>query len=283
MKKIILSAESTSDLTPELIREHEIDIHPFRITLDDRWYLDGRDIDNDLIFQTYEEKGILPKTSAINVAEYYRHFKKWTDQGCEVIHLSMTSAITSSFQNSTLAARELEGVYTLDSRNLSSGIGLLLLKAAKWREEGFSAREIVQRLETHRDKVRLTFVFGTLDYVRAGGRMSKAASLSANMLHIKPLVYVDQTTGELMVGKKYRGPMAKVHARYIRDTLAQYPDIDRSRIFLSHSLQDESYVTEASRHLRELMDFREILVTRVGSTISCHSGPNTLGLALELL
>lgn len=283
MKKIILSAESTSDLTPQLIREHEIDIHPFQITLNDRTYTDGNDIDGDLIFRTYEKTGILPKTSAINVAEYYRHFKKWTAQGFEVVHLSMTSAITSSFQNSTLAARELEGVYSVDSRNLSSGIGLLLLKAAKWREEGRPAREIAQRLESHRDKIRLTFVFDTLDYIRAGGRMSKAASISAGLLNIKPLIFVDPKTGELVVEKKYRGNMAKVHARYISDTLASYPDIDRSHIFISHSLKDESYVKEALRQLRDHTDFKEILVTRLGSTISTHSGPNTLGLAMELL
>lgn len=283
MKKIILSAESTCDLTPELIKEHGIDIHPFQITLDGRTYQDGTDIDNELIFRTYEEKGILPKTSAINVAEYYDHFRKWTDQGCDVIHLSMTSAITSSFQNSSLAARELEGVYAVDSRSISSGIGLLLLKAAQWRSEGLPAEEIARRLTEHREKIRVTFIFGTLDYVRAGGRMSKAASLSANMLNIKPLVYVDQTSGELVVGKKYRGSMAKVHARYVRDILAEYPNVDRSRIFISHSMRDGSYVEEVRKQLLTLGDFREILITQVGSTISTHSGPHTMGLVMELL
>ncbi|MBU5313706.1 DegV family protein [Tissierella carlieri] len=281
MKKIILSADSTCDLNHELIGHHNVNSFPYTILLDENTYKDNVDITPAEIFRVYSEKKILPKTSAINVAEYYSYFKPWIDDGYEIIHVNLGSALTSSYNNCCIVANELKGIYPIDSHNLSTGSALLVLKAANMIKEGLSAKEISDRLNSHRENIHMSFVLDTLDFLHAGGRCSRTSSLGANLLKIKPVINVDNKSGAMDLGNKYRGTLNKVIVKYINDKLSSYDNINKENIFIVHSGIDSEYIELAKNTILEHTDFKKIHVTIASCTISCHCGPNTLGIAFE--
>ena len=281
MKKIILSADSICDLNQELREIFKISTTPYTIIIGDEMYKDNVDITPSDIYKAYWEKKILPKTASINVNEYYSYLKPWVDDEVEVIHITLASSLTSSYNNCNLAAKELEGVYTLDSQNLSVGTGLLVLKAAELIKEGLSAKEIILKLEKHREKIHMSFILDNLEFLHAGGRCSKVSSLGANILKIKPVINVDNTSGSMSLGNKYRGSLEKSIVKYIRDKISSYDNINTERIFIVHSGIDESYIDLAKKTVSETLDFENIYITRASCTISSHCGPNTLGIAFE--
>ncbi|WMM26394.1 DegV family protein [Tissierella sp. MB52-C2] len=283
MKKIILSVDSTCDINHELMETYNINSFPYTILLDEKVYKDNVDITPPEIFNTYFEKKILPKTSAINVAEYYRYFKPWIDDGHEVIHINLGSALTSSHNNCSIVANELKGIYPIDSQNLSTGSALLVLKAANMIKEGLSAQEISTRLNSHRGNIHMSFILDTLDFLYAGGRCSKLSSLGANLLKIKPVINVDNSSGAMDVGNKYRGSLSKTIPKYISDKLSSYDNINQDHIFIVHSGIDSKYIDLAKSVILEHMDFDKIHVAVASCTISCHCGPNTLGIAFETI
>ena len=281
MKKIILSADSICDLNQELREIFKVSTTPYTIIICDKMYKDNVDITTSDIYKAYWEKKILPKTASINVNEYYSYLKPWVDDEVEVIHITLASSLTSSYNNCNLAAKELEGVYTLDSQNLSVGTGLLVLKAAELIKEGLSAKEIILKLEKHREKIHMSFILDNLEFLHAGGRCSKVSSLGANILKIKPVINVDNTSGSMSLGNKYRGSLEKSIVKYIRDKISSYDNINTERIFIVHSGIDESYIDLAKKTVSETLDFENIYITRASCTISSHCGPNTLGIAFE--
>ncbi|NLP35978.1 MAG: DegV family protein [Clostridiales bacterium] len=281
MNKIILSADSICDLNQELIKDHNVNTTPYTIIIGENMYKDNVDISPSDIYKAYSENKILPKTTSINVGEYYDYFKPWIDDGYEVIHITLASVLTSSYNNCTLAAEALDGVYTLDSQNLSVGTGLLVIKAAELIKEGLSAKEIIEELEKHREKIHMSFILNTLDFLHAGGRCSKIASLGSNILKIKPVINVDNSSGSMSLGNKYRGSLDRSILRYIKNKLSTYDNINEERIFIVHSGIDESYIEIAKNTISEMMDFKEIHVTTASCTISSHCGPNTLGISFE--
>lgn len=278
MKKVILSADSTCDLTDDLIERYQVNIQPLHINLDDKYYRDGIDISPDDIYVTYQEKGILPKTSAPNPVDYIEKFKQWTDAGYAVIHISLGSGISSAHQNSLLAAEELPDVYSIDSGNLSTGMGLLVIEAAERIEQGMEASQIYQEVNQLKDKVHASFVIDKLTYLYEGGRCSALANISANLLNIKPSIKVDNDSGKMTVGKKYRGSLARVLKNYTTDQLNGVETIDKKRVFITHSGTAEKNIHLVKDMIEKNYDFEEILVTRAGCTISSHCGPNTLGI-----
>ncbi|HHU19749.1 MAG TPA: DegV family protein [Bacilli bacterium] len=277
MKRVILSADSTCDLTDDLIKRYNVNIQPLHINLDEQYYRDGVDISPDDIYATYQAKGILPKTSAPNPIEYIDHFKQWTDQGFAVVHISLGSGISSSHQNSLLAAEELPDVYVIDSGNLSTGMGLLVIEAAERIERGMGAAQIYQEINQLRDKVRASFVIDKLTYLYEGGRCSALANISANLLNIKPSIKVDNESGKMTVGKKYRGSLPRVLKHYTDDQLQDEATINKKRIFITHSGTDQKNINTVKELIEQNYRFEEILITRAGCTISSHCGPNTLG------
>ncbi|GAA4057155.1 DegV family protein [Amphibacillus indicireducens] len=277
MKRVILSADSTCDLTDDLIKRYNVNIQPLHINLDEQYYRDGVDISPDDIYATYQAKGILPKTSAPNPIEYIDHFKQWTDQGFAVVHISLGSGISSSHQNSLLAAEELPDVYVIDSGNLSTGMGLLVIEAAERIERGMEAAQIYQEINQLRDKVRASFVIDKLTYLYEGGRCSALANISANLLNIKPSIKVDNESGKMTVGKKYRGSLPRVLKHYTDDQLQDEATINKKRIFITHSGTDQKNINTVKELIEQNYRFEEILITRAGCTISSHCGPNTLG------
>lgn len=277
MKKVILSADSTCDLDDILKERYEVHCHPLHIILGDKDYKDGVDMTPDDIYETYQRERILPKTTAPNPAEYMDYFKKWTDEGYEVIHISLGSGISSSYQNSCLAATELGNVYPIDSCNLSTGMGLLVIEAAERIAMGMPAAQIYQEVNDIKSKVHASFVIDSLTYLYEGGRCSALAAFGANLLNIKPSIEVDNTSGNMRVGKKYRGALTKVLKRYTIDQLKDQTDLNLNRVFITHSGIAPESIDLVRNTIEELTDFKEILVTRAGCTISSHCGPNTLG------
>ncbi|GIN57892.1 DegV domain-containing protein [Lederbergia ruris] len=277
MKKIILSADSTCDLDDRLKERYEVHCQPLHINLGDKQYEDGVNISPDDIYETYERQRILPKTSAPNPKEYIDYFKKWTDQGHEVVHISLGSGISSSYQNACIAAEELGNVYPIDSGNLSTGMGLLVIEAAERIVKGMPAEQISEEINHLKSKVEASFVIDKLTYLHEGGRCSAIAAFSANLLNIKPCIEVDPTSGNMNVGKKYRGALPKTLKRYTMDKLNGRSDIKLDRVFITHSGTSPENIAAVKQTIEEVADFKEILVTRAGCTISSHCGPNTLG------
>lgn len=281
MRKIILSADSTCDLGDELKEKYQVHYYPFHIILEGKDYQDNVDITPGDIFQRYYEKKVLPKTAAINVEEYVNYFRPFVEQGYEVVHLNLGSALSSAHQNCMLAARELEGVYPVDSGNLSTGIGHLVLDAGEMIKEGLGAEEIAGKLNQRKNLVHSSFILDTLKFMSAGGRCSNVMALGANLLNIKPCIEVNNKDGSMDVGKKYRGSLKKVLPLYVKDKLQEYQGICTDKIFITHSGIDQEYIELVKEAIQEEKEFQNIYVTRASCTISCHCGPNTLGILFE--
>ncbi|MBE6837118.1 MAG: DegV family protein [Ruminococcus sp.] len=277
-KKVILTADSTCDLDNELKERYNVTYFPLHIILDGKEYLDNVDITPPEIFQAYYDKKILPKTSAVNIGEYEEFFKKFVDEGYEVVHINLGSALSSSHKNAVLAAEELEGVYAVDSCNLSTGIGHLVVRAGQLIEQGLSAKEVAEQVSAMAKKVHSSFVLDTLKFMAAGGRCSTVVALGANLLNLKPCIQVNNADGSMTVGKKFRGKLDKVLEQYVEEELSKYENIDDSLVFVTHSGIDESYIEVVKNAIERVHPFKEVHTTIASCSISCHCGPNTLGI-----
>ncbi|MBR5542793.1 MAG: DegV family protein [Oscillospiraceae bacterium] len=277
MSKIILSADRTCDIGAELQEKYSVNLISYSITLEDKKYLDSVDIFPDALYQAYKERGSLPQTSAINPSEYIDYFKPWVDEGYEVIHITLSSAVTSSYQSCLLAAAEFPGVYVIDSRNISSAIALLVMETGDRIAAGLPAKQIVEEVSALREKSHCSFVLETLDFMKAGGRCSGVAALAAGVLGLKVSIEVDNNTGELKAAKKYRGNMDKVLSQYVAEQFEKYPNIDGKRMYITHSGVSEERLAAVRKQVEETGLFKEIYVSRASCTISTHCGPGTLG------
>ena len=280
-KKIILSADSTCDLDTDLKERYHVNYFPLHIILNGREYRDNIDITPEQVYQEYYDHKVLPKPAAVNAQEYIDHFRPWVEDGCEVIHINLGSALSSSYQNCCIAAEELGHVHVIDSCNLSTGTGLLVVAAGKMIEQGLDALSIAEALRARTAKCHASFVLDTLTFLHAGGRCSSLAALGANMLKLKPCIQVDNHDGSMGVGKKYRGSLDKALEKYVRDELEKYPDINTDLLFITHSGIPQEYIDLVRKTIDETMHFKEIHVTKASCTISCHCGPNTLGILFE--
>ena len=209
------------------------------------------------------------------MGEYLDVFGKYVNEGKTVIHISLSSALSSSHQNAMLAAQELGNVYVIDSRNLSSGSGHLVVEAAQMAAQGLDAETIVARLNEMKERLDVSFVLQTLEYLQKGGRCSSVAALGARALQLRPEIRVSD--GTMGVGKKYRGSMEKSVLDYIRGRLEGRDDVDTRRIFVTHSPMDQAVVDKAIALVKELHPFEEVIETSAGCTICSHCGPNCLG------
>jgi DegV family protein with EDD domain len=267
MSKIILSADSACDLDDLLMKRYHVNCYPYHISLGDKQYLDGVNITAEEIYAVYRQQRILPRTAAITPAEYIKYFKQWTNEGYEVIHISLGSGFSSSYQNCCLAAQELKNVYPIDSRTLSTGIGLLIIEAAERISQGMSAQEIREDINMLRAKSQVSFILDTLTFIHAGGRCSGIAKLGANLLSIKPCIEVDSTVGKMCVGKKYRGSLDKVLKKYVRDKISGCKNLNLNRIFITHSGISSERISLVKETVQELADFKEIFVAPIRSLL----------------
>lgn len=273
---IKITSDSTSDLTPELLARYDITILPLYVSLGSDTYRDGVDVHPDDLFSYVDRTGQLPSTAAVNVADYQSCFSKFSPNYDAVIHINIGSDFSSCYQNACLAAEDFDNVYVVDSCNLCNGHGLVVMEAALRAERGDTAENIVTYLKELTERVETSFVVDKLDYLVKGGRCSSAAALGANLLKLKPCI--ELTDGKMHVGKKYRGSFDKVLQDYVRDRLSGRQDLALDRIFLVHTRCDAETVEAVRQEIKKYANFGEIIETVAGSTISCHCGPNTLGI-----
>ena len=274
-KKVLIASDSTTDLGGELIAEYGIKILPLGVTLGETQYTDGVDINPDFIYESYERTGELPKTSAINLSQARAFFQKYTDEGYAVVFFTISSEMSSTYQNVRLAATEFEDVYVVDTKNLSTGGGLLVLRACEMAREGKSAEEIVSVCEELRSRVDASFVIDSLEFLHKGGRCSALAAFGANLLGLKPCIVVRD--GKMGVSKKYRGRFADVLKKYVADQLGDGSSAELDHVFVTHAGCDAEIVEACVSQVKELAPFRAVHITRAGCTVSSHCGRNTLG------
>lgn len=274
--KIKITADSTIDLTPELIEKYDIAILPLVVNLGDDTYYDGVDIKPDDIYKYFDETGNLPKTGARSPEDFKDFFKKYLDEGYEVVYIGIGSDLSCTFQNASLAAQELENVYPVDSACLSSGSGLLALYAAELAKTGkYSAKEIAEKVAKRVPHVQASFVIEKLKFLHKGGRCSMLSVLGANLLKIKPCIQV--VNGKNAVTRKYFGNMINCVKKYAEDTLNTFNTPDHTRVMITYSTATEEMIQTAKSVLEQYGKFKEILVTQAGSVINSHCGKNTLG------
>ena len=274
-KKVIIASDSTCDLGPELIARYNIQILPLSVNLGNKIYTDGVDIDPDMIYRHYEEQHELPKTAAPNVLDFETLYQKYTAQGYAVVVFTISATMSSTYNNARLAALDFEDVYAVDTCNLSTGGGLLVLHAAEMAAAGKSAAEIAEECRALAQKVDASFVIDNLEFLHKGGRCSAVAAFGANLLQLKPCIAV--SGGKMGVTKKYRGKFAMVLQKYIADRVGDGAGIRKNRIFVTHAGCDDAIVQQCVEQVKALGVFDEVLVTRAGCTVSAHCGRNTLG------
>ncbi len=278
MKEVMITADSTCDLPNYLIEKNNITILPLSILLGDKSYSDGVDIFPRDIYAYVNKTGDLPKTAAVTPAQYNTVFKEFTEQGKAVVHIGLSSAISSSYQNACIAAAEFEDVYCIDSKSLCTAMGLLVLKACDFREKGFDAKKIYNRVNSLVPKVSTTFVLNNLEYLHKGGRCLGVAKFSANVLGIKPSIAVDEN-GRLDVAKKYRGKIDLVYKQYISDSLKDVNKFDPARVVIANSGDINPEIISFAKGVIEGKNkFTEVITADAGCTISSHCGPKTLAI-----
>ena len=274
--KIKISSDSTCDLSAELVERYDVHIVPLSVSKDGVFYRDGLEITPQDIFDHVSSGGGVCSTAAVNMDEY-QHIFEGLRRDCDaVIHFTISSELSCCYQNACLAAQEVPGVYVIDAENLSTGIGQLVLEASIMAREGAAPEEIVEKINTMKKKLDVSFVIDTLEYLYKGGRCSSLAALGANLLSLKPCIEV--VDGKMRVGKKYRGSLEKCLEKYIRERLADVDSLDLHRIFVTHSNMDQATVDRIQAVVESCAPFEEILQTKAGCTISCHCGPNCLGI-----
>ena len=275
MTNVKITCDSTCDLPQALYAKYDVDVAPLAVALGEELHRDGVDISAAQLFDYVKKSGVLPKTSAVSMGEYLDLFGKYVNEGRTVIHISLSSNLSSSHQNAVLAAEELGNVYVIDSRNLSTGSGHLVVEAAEMAAQGLDAATIAARLNEMKERVDASFVLQTLEYLQKGGRCSSVTALSARALQLRPEIRV--ADGGMGVGKKYRGSMEKSVLDYVRGRLEGRDDVDTHRIFVTHSPMDQAVVDKAIALVKELHPFEEVIETSAGCTICSHCGPNCLG------
>lgn len=277
MKNIIISTDSTSDLSPELIEKYGIKVLPLAVVSDEGSKKDGIEITGKDVIEYQSTTGKMLKTAAANMSEWEDFFDSFGEND-GVVNFTISGEMSSTFNNSRMAAAERENVYTIDSQNLSTGIGLLILTACDLREQGLSAKEIYEKIEEIKPLVRSSFVIDSLEFLHKGGRCSAVAALGANLLKLKPMIVVEN--GKMDVAKKYRGKITDVIKTYVKEQLADIDNINLDKVFLTHTMTDENMfiIDEMYKYVTENYDFKNVYVSTAGSTVSVHCGANTMGI-----
>lgn len=276
MKKIKLISDSTCDLSKELIQKHDIEIVPLTVSFGDIEYKDGIDITTEKMYQLVDELGMLPKSAAIAPGVFEEVFNRYLEEGYQIIYLGIGSKFSSTLQSAMLAKSmiESEDIHLIDSGNLSSGIGLLLLKAASFRTQGDDINTIVSKVEELVPKVRSQFVIDTLEYLYKGGRLNALSALMGKVLNIHPVIKVKD--GVMVVGKKAMGSMKKGLNIMINEAKALKDNIDPEFMMITHSLA--STYDYVHNKVEENFDIKHVYETHAGCVISTHCGRGTIGI-----
>ena len=273
-----ICADSTCDLTDKITKEYGITIFPLHIVLGDKEYRDRVEISQKEIFEWADANKTTPKTSAVSYDDVTAHIAPMLESGDELVIFTISQQMSTTYNVFNMVAEDLgatDRIHVIDSMNLSTGIGLLVVEAAVMAKEGLGADEIVRETERLRPKVRASFVIDTLSYLARGGRCSSVAALTGGVLRIHPKIIVKD--GRMEVSKKYRGQIRRVVMDYVKDMHYALLGARRQRVFITHTSSDRELVEEVRMYLEGLGYFEEVLETDAGGVISSHCGPGTLG------
>lgn len=281
MVKII--SDSTCDLSEELVKKYDVDILPLHILLGDKEYLDGKSITPEEIYEWSDANKATPKTSAVSIDIAMDTFRPYIEQGIEIVCFSISSDMSTTGNVMRMAAEELgaeDKIHMIDSANLSTGVGLLVVEAAIMAKEGKTAFEIVEKIEELKPLVRASFVVDTLTYLHRGGRCGGLTAMAGSMLKLHPKIVVEN--GKMKPTEKYRGKMSAVVMNYTKAMEEDLKKAKKDRVFITHSGSDEETIQSVYDYLKGLNIFEEILITRAGCVVSSHCGPGTLGVLFIL-
>lgn len=275
MNKVKIFTDSTCDLSDQLLAENDISVVPLYITFDDASYRDSLDMTTEELYAKVDELGMLPKTSAPTPADFISAFRPYVEDDCDILYIGLSSKLSSTIQNAVLASQEFsEGrVRVIDSLNLSTGIGILVMKAADLQKDWLSAAEIGDKIEQMIPKVKTAFTIDTFEYLYKGGRCSAIQGFLGGMLKIKPITKLED--GKIVLTDKQRG-RKKALAALLEDIESNKGNLDESRVFVTHSMADE-----AAGYLKdelEAMGIKNVVVTSAGCVISSHCGKETIGI-----
>lgn len=274
MGRVKICADSVCDLSADLKMKYGISVAPLYVSRGGETLKDGVQINQRDVFEYYRSTGKLCSTAAVNVDDFANFFSEQLDGYDELIMITISSDFSSTYQNACIAAEEFPNVRVVDSRNLSTGEGLVTVAAAKMAAEGrLSADEIVKELEGIIQRVDATFFVANVEYLHKGGRCSSIAALGANLLKLKPCIAV--IDGKMKVIKKYRGSISKTIDDYVKDRLDGV-EVEDDLIFITHTTSSEN-TDHAAAEIAKYQSFKEIAVTDAGCTVACHCGEDTLG------
>lgn len=272
--KIAISVESTNDLSKELLEKYDIKVIPYEIVLGSNTFKDG-ELSTQEIFNFVDENKVLPKTNALNEYEYTEYFESLKKDYDAVVHICLSSGLTSSCGNAMRAGKNVKNVFVVDSLSLSTGIGLLAIYARELVNDGYMPEDVAKKVAERVDKLQVSFVIERLDYLYKGGRCNALSLLGANILRIRPRIVVKG--GKMGSDKKYRGQMGKVVAKYCDDVLEEFNTPDLDKAFVTYTTATEEMVEAAKQVLKDA-GFKNIYETHAGCTIASHCGGNTLGI-----
>ncbi len=272
--KIAVSVESTNDLSKELLTKYDIKVIPYQFVLGNDLYKDG-EITTEEIFNYVDTNGVLPKTNALNEFEYTEYFESLLTEYDGIIHISLSSGLTSSTQNAINASKNVKNTFVVDSLSLSTGIGLLALYARELADAGEEINVIAEKVAKRVSKVQASFVIERLDYLYKGGRCNSLQFFGANLLKLRPRIVVKD--GKMSADKKYRGNMEKVVSKYCEETLYEFNTPDLDKVFITYTTATPEMVSAAKKALEEV-GFKNIYESHAGCTIASHCGGNTLGI-----
>lgn len=276
MTRIKLFTDSTCDLTDEILAKYDISVVPLYVHFNEDTFKDRVEIITEELYQKVDEYGVLPMTAAPSPGDFYNAFKPFVEEGREILYIGISSLISSTVQNATIAKNDFPDsrIEIVDSFNLSTCEGLLLLKAAEFIDQGMALEEIAEKLRSYVPKLKTSFIVDTLDYLHKGGRCSAMQHFVSSLLKIHPIIKI--VDGKMTVGEKIRGKLEKGWEYMLQEVLASKGKIESNRIILTHSMSDEA-VAYVKRGLEENLDNPEVIITETGCVVSSHCGKGTLG------
>lgn len=268
-------SDSTCDLSNEQLEQHNITLARLTVVKAGEQFTDGIDITPADIFAHVAAGGDLCSTAAYSIGQYQDLFAQYAKDYDALIHINISSEFSACYQNATIAAAEFDNIFVVDSRNLSTGQGHVVLEACRLAQSGIAPADIVEKLNDFATRVEASFLLDRLEYMVKGGRCSSAAALGANLLNLKPCIEVKN--GKMSVVKKYRGTYSKCLANYVKDRLADRDDIIRSELFLTYTPVSDDCLAAVKDAIAACEPFETVYETTAGCTVSCHCGPGTLG------
>ena len=278
MNKVRILTDSCADLTAEMYEKYDIDVVAQNVTFGETTYKDnGKEITLEQLYEKVKETGELPHTAAVTPGAFDEYFKKTLDEGCDIVYVGLGSKLSTTFQNAHIAKQSYpeDRIFMVDSMSLSSGIGLLVLKACKFRDEGLSAKEIAEKCSALAPKIIAQFTVDTLDYLHKGGRCSGASKLIGHIFHVHP--YLRMVDGTLIVYKKPRGPVKIALDEQVKELKAVMPKVDLDHVMITHAGLDKDKEDYLKAEVGKVVPPEIISITRAGSVIASHCGYGTVG------